>query len=291
MNMRNSNEMYVVQDDELYIWYFSLYNVKQSDLSNLSFLNNLRKKLINFHLEYIDLSQQHRIGELIPFPLLQDKKIDLKEEYKNFLDDFYQTKENFFMGFFPSWRIDKLDIEIETPSSSLWLMTKDGHFKEDYFFSRKTGELSCLSDMMKSKEIILGNEILNSNTGGINLKYVKDDDNGMYFTISTFTDMWWETVCLNQSLFDDTDYERGDFEIDNRYVAYHNTPRLNSFIRDLIHLAVEKYGFILEPGHEEFKYGIPLDGKIICQEDIDEGRVKLPDIDSFGKIVEAGSTF
>lgn len=65
-------------------------------------------------------------------------------------------------------------------------------------------------------------------------------------------------------------------------LAYSNTPRLNSYLRAL-KTCVESYGGSCEMDtrnkyFNNVDYGIPLDGKIIYQEDIDEGRICLEDI-------------
>lgn len=87
--------------------------------------------------------------------------------------------------------------------------------------------------------------------------------------------------------------ESGRVEIlkcsDNRKIAYRNTPRLNSFLRDLQYLVSEMggrcelYDFTLADNvtnkakeNNSSRKGLTLDGKIVYQEDIDEGRVKLP---------------
>lgn len=81
---------------------------------------------------------------------------------------------------------------------------------------------------------------------------------------------------------------------DNRLLAYRNTPRLNSFLRDIYALVQQMggkwfyesegkrmhynmgwdYEFPFEEAYND--HCVPLGGKIIYQEDIDEGRVILP---------------
>lgn len=78
-------------------------------------------------------------------------------------------------------------------------------------------------------------------------------------------------------------------KIDNRVIAYRNAPRYNSFLRGIKHIS-EKYGFEfcvregsinkIQRPYETFE-GVLLDGKIIYQEDIDEGRVKIPEIKDY----------
>jgi hypothetical protein len=107
------------------------------------------------------------------------------------------------------------------------------------------------------------------------------------FNIISHLNIWFETSRLKEGIF-----------YDNKILAYRNTPRLNSFLRDLRQL-VDKYGgkweFESEGQLMHYNYGwdysfpfesvyndhcVPLDGKIIYQEDIDEGRIALPPVDS-----------
>ena len=107
------------------------------------------------------------------------------------------------------------------------------------------------------------------------------------FNIISHLSIWFETSRLKEGVFHD-----------NKILAYRNTPRLNSFLRDLRQL-VDKYGgkweFESEGKLLHYNYGwdysfpfesvyndhcVPLDGKIIYQEDIDEGRITLPPVAS-----------
>ncbi|WP_367392019.1 hypothetical protein [Lewinella sp. LCG006] len=107
------------------------------------------------------------------------------------------------------------------------------------------------------------------------------------FRIASYLSIWFETTRTSEGVFHD-----------NKILAYRNTPRLNSFLRDLRQL-VDKYGCKWEFESEgkllhynyrwdysfpfESVYNdhcIPLDGKIIYQEDIDEGRITLPPVAS-----------
>ena len=72
--------------------------------------------------------------------------------------------------------------------------------------------------------------------------------------------------------------------IDNRLIAYRNTPRLNSFIRELKNFVLKNEGtwdFDLDIGSVKENQvppdGILLDGQLIYQEDIASGKVKIPE--------------
>ncbi len=83
--------------------------------------------------------------------------------------------------------------------------------------------------------------------------------------------------------------DEGNAFLDNRIIAYRNAPRYNSLLRGVKKLC-KKYGFSIDLAEGDLNYerstyetvdGILLDGKIIYQEDIEDGTIKLPCIDSF----------
>ncbi len=102
----------------------------------------------------------------------------------------------------------------------------------------------------------------------------------LFISINSSSNIWWEEITYSQN-------EKGricylDKPINNRKWAYRVTPRLNSFIRDVKKLVEELGGSLLLEEHNK-KYvtreGIVLDGNIVFQEDLDEGRINLHEID------------
>ena len=101
-----------------------------------------------------------------------------------------------------------------------------------------------------------------------------------YETLSCYicsnSTIWWENIELE---LDEKGYPIDISPINNRFFSYRITPRFNSFLRDM-KLFVNDVGGTIELDDEHHKdvteNGILLGGKIIYQEDIDEGRVKLP---------------
>lgn len=106
----------------------------------------------------------------------------------------------------------------------------------------------------------------------------KKENNGILcFTLSSKFTVWFEEV--HNFEYNDT-WDGGEESIlDNSFLAYKNTPRLNSLIKDLKYL-LDSIGlqYIIQYwGNQATPDGILLDGRIIYQEDIDEGRVLLPE--------------
>lgn len=98
-------------------------------------------------------------------------------------------------------------------------------------------------------------------------------------SIESSSTIWWDEI---EVTLDENDYPVDlDPSINNRFFSYRITPRFNSFLRDVTFKVNELGGTIeLESGNKKFvtPEGILLDGKIIYQEDIDEGTVKPPQL-------------
>ena len=96
-------------------------------------------------------------------------------------------------------------------------------------------------------------------------------------SISSNSTIWWDEIEV--TLGNDGYPIDLAQPVDNRFFSYRITPRFNSFLRDVILKAKELGGSVdLEGGNKRYvtSKGILLDRKIIYQEDIEEGRVKLP---------------
>ena len=100
------------------------------------------------------------------------------------------------------------------------------------------------------------------------------------------SNIWFEKVYRFEDPDEDFDEHIDGVFIDNRPIAYRLTPRLNSLLRDL-RLLADQHGaeVIFNDQRIEATYiypeyltehGILLDGRIIYEEDIREGRVSLP---------------
>lgn len=123
--------------------------------------------------------------------------------------------------------------------------------------------------------------------------FVMESDNAKFVSVSfniVSHCSFWLDITPNFKYFDvDNNLQLLEFS-DNRAIAYANTPRLNSFFRD-VRIAVEVYDAdcwlydskgLLSFNYEniqkdgEERMGLKLDNEIIYQEDIEEGRVNLP---------------
>ncbi len=105
-------------------------------------------------------------------------------------------------------------------------------------------------------------------------------ENKLSFEILSKSNIWWEEIDYEIS---SNGYKAGpglDPPHNNRDIAYRITPRFNSFIRALSEKILSLGGIfdVYNESHRNSvtKEGILLDGKIIYQEDIDNGLIELP---------------
>lgn len=126
---------------------------------------------------------------------------------------------------------------------------------------------------------------------GINLEDLKDNkDKDLAFSFYSKSNIWldkieWGFSSIRNEL-EKFGYSTVDPPFNNRPTAYRITPKFNSFLRKLKKLIDEldgrlEVGEVVIPGsipYEENPEGyILLDGQIIFQEDIDSGKIKIPD--------------
>lgn len=98
-------------------------------------------------------------------------------------------------------------------------------------------------------------------------------------TLQSESNVWFDTI--EDECNDNKEPVLVQRIIDNRYFAYRVTPRFNSFLRILREELFRMGGTIEFSSYKPYKNstenGILLDGKIIYQEDIDNGSVQLPE--------------
>ena len=119
----------------------------------------------------------------------------------------------------------------------------------------------------------------------------KSKEEKLYFNMYSRSNVWFDEIgvhwledddLFNSYIRDPTFY---DTPISNRPTAYRITPRFNSFWRDIknkvidmggeVEVDLTTSGYRLKKTNEEGY--ILLDGQVIFQEDIDSGKIKMPD--------------
>ncbi len=104
------------------------------------------------------------------------------------------------------------------------------------------------------------------------------DEFPFYIALGSSSDIWWPDLEAIAPEGASRFKEFLDDPLDNRPFAYRITPRLNSFVRDMNAITRNLGGKIYYEKANQYctEEGVLLDGKIIYQEDIDEGRVVPP---------------
>lgn len=238
-------------------------------------MNKNKKELIDalwyFHNGYIDISQKFQIGEIIPKELLDKYNINLKTVYKDCIKYIVNVEERVPL-------FDSVHDELKrlTPGNCWYhLITENCDAISGYYYIDRGKARSI--DEYGYKKLPSACETFSITALGCDISAIGKDEYFYEpdFSIDIYTDFWFPV----------TSKDWPERSYNNRYLAYHNTPRLNSYIRDLRNLWVKKCGWEFEialatPGVS--KTGeILLDGKIIYQEDVDEGRITLPRIEDY----------
>ena len=124
-----------------------------------------------------------------------------------------------------------------------------------------------------------------NNVPGLYLKDIEDLTFGFEevidFCLISSSNIWWEELLYGESK--EGEIYKFDIPKNNRPSSYRITPRLNSFLRDLKIKTKDLGGSILLEEYDKryvTEEGILLDGNIVYQEDIDEGRIDLSIIDN-----------
>lgn len=155
-------------------------------------------------------------------------------------------------------------------------------FKQGVLFSKYSGTTLVFDESTNAflnvpNQIDCNNSIFNIEaTGDYQLRELDDNYTNVQVGMSIFS---YSNIWLDTFNFDESRVFKGLGDVKNRVVAYRMTPRLNSFLRDFKN-KLELLGIELKQQECDTRYvteeGILLDGRIIYQEDIDEGRVMVP---------------
>lgn len=121
------------------------------------------------------------------------------------------------------------------------------------------------------------------NFPGVDLKEVGENENWqgyLNFSMYSSSNIWWEEISYTKD--ENGVVYKSDSPINNRSWAYRITPRFNSMMRDIKLITKQLGGSVLLEDYDKRFFtedGILLDNNIIYQEDIDERRVNLLDLD------------
>jgi len=283
--MKPSTHYTYIFEDNIH-WDFSI-PLSYDELSTPKIWKETKEKLIEFHGDYVDISQKYKMGELYGQNYLRHEKNDIKNVYKDFLNQFIESNKH--LSFF-IYSDDILFPQKAPPfrCSEIAFYNAKCEFIQDYVYDlydfKLLDEVIGKSTVSESVLDIFVYEAFNL---GFDKEGLIDPDNVIIrFGLGVASDLFYPKL---KNSWRGRYGSRDDFGlvVDNNVLAYRNAPRFNSYLRDLKDIFINKYEWLVEKSDEniffynefETEEGILLDGKIIYQEDIDEGRVKIPDVD------------
>jgi hypothetical protein len=228
----------------------------------------------NFSVPVTNLTWKDKVVEFDLEFLKKGEKFGLFYLMENILSDYERKRKSNYIEIIDNY-VELLSLRNYFPNefTSAYKFIGDFYINLPYIFD---GRMICKP--MKYHKPFLGLGILEfENYPGIDIsQYNKDESwNGtLHFSIDSSSNIWWEEILY---------FENDDCKIlNNRPWAYRITPRFNSFLRDIKLKTKELGGTILLEEYNR-KYvvedGILLDGNIIYQEDLDQGRLFLASID------------
>ncbi len=224
------------------------------------------------------------------------------------LTDFYGlhkihclTDENFTIAEFINKYQQNRIIQLHDGSEDIALMRiYDWDFLLENSYVKKLWDISILlpikvKEVWEYKHFSISGEnnslILQYYGLGFDLEKLKDNqDKDLIFVFYSKSTVWFDEIEMDFTSIggelEKFGYSTFDLPFDNRPTAYRITPRFNSFLRDLRKLTEElegrfEVGETIIPGTgSTFKNPegyILLDHQVVFQEDIDSGKVKIPD--------------
>lgn len=266
--MRPSTTYSYIFDDSS-PWSF-IIPLNANELTNSSTWLETQEKLINFHHDYLLLSQRYKLGELYGQEYLKELKLDFKNDYIEFLKQYFTQHE--YLTFFPR-NTKKLNLPCLF-SSELSYHNSQGEAVKNYIYDlhgfKKLEEIRHQTE--ECSEAVLAIE-----TNGFFRKNDfswEEDEYPIYFHLGIQTDLFYPQLKFG---FMKDPTIKSDQTFDNTELAYQNASRFNSYLKALKAL-ITKYGWVWEfdddePNHyREFltKDGILLDGKLVYYEDVRE---------------------
>jgi len=276
------NNIWINHEDEIFVRFTCILNLaKNSYIDVIAQLNRA------FH----EITYRHELLMTLSPEYCKHYALNYEDHYYNYLDS-----QNKLTEFFPSdgYEFYKKDT---SRVSKIFFKDQAGELTSSYvhyILNGPSGNPICLPNDKDTRMNLETSQFFYdaSPLSILYPTYVQEDADGKNVTVSfsieshcsfwldftsmfKYTDKNNEAQCLNYT--------------DNRLIAYANTPRLNSFFRDIRRSVQEYDGQCYLYDHKSFlsnnnpniqtealeRMGLTLDGRIIYQEDIDEGQIEM----------------
>lgn len=266
-------EKYTELYDEYPITFFLEYSQKEL-FRNSRLRAIIHNMIMMFRLDYYVLSLKHRYGMTLGSK--QFEKGGIEYYKREWIEVSKVQEEKNGLGFWFGGLIDDKFIQTNAMECRVQWYNSDSHLINDEVVDMKNAnnivDLPVMKNYLRYYPEMPA--MLIDSTGFLFNEEYDWDDYDIMFWLRIFSDFHYPYI---------KDKSTGEV-LDNRKVSFLNAPRYNSYLRDL-RLIADKYNIAYKFA-EEFKAGRPyesmngieIDGKIIYQEEIDEGRICLEDI-------------
>lgn len=252
--------------------------------------NNLQKDLFKLNCEIHQLTFKYKLLMTLSPEYCEMNKLDYFKNYKRYL----MHPENIHK-FMPLERYEYND-SYYLRVSKIFYWNDEGEIDSSYVAGISSDHnkrvMKCLPPNIKDDKLsnykdcdspLKSHVSINEDSG--NPEYIK-----CILTIFSNSMIWLDKID-NYFGYNLEGKLEHFFDQDNRALAYKNTPRLNSLLIGLKNLSKlyggkssinDYYSLLNETNKNKFedaanRNGIEIDGKIIYQEDIDEGRFIIPE--------------
>lgn len=294
------NNTWINHEDDLFLRYTSIIELPSD--SYLELIHEINK---SFH----NLTYKHKLLMTLSPEYCDYFGIDYIDHYITFLEE-NRNNPTFFL------------------TEGYEFYTKNNRRSSKIFFKNESGILTSshvhyiLNDSMGNPQMLLNDlNIRNSMDIEMNREefpyeaiplsilrptYLKENISKntitASFSIESHCSFWLDSIPLFK-FYDKNNNLQYLEHSNNKDISYANTPRLNSFLRDLTAIIKEYGGYselydyesLLSSDHENKnseameRKGLKLDGKIIYQEDIDEGNINMETFEWIGSEIESNN--
>lgn len=272
------NNIWSISEDDLFFRFYGHFQVASKEVE---------EKLLDLNLGLHNLTKRYELLMSLSPDYCAKFEIDYISHYHDFLSTQPKTEILPINGYEFYKRFD-------SRMSKISFLSKSGKVNSEYVHAidNYNGQVGLVkAPLLKNEEINLTKVVDAIPLYFYGGKPKLIDDNDAYafnFYIESYSNIW-KDVISSYKIYSDKFNKVNFSNLNNRTLAYYNTPRLNSFFREIDKLLKDFGGSCSIQIETDFYIeskilrkgdllGIPIDGKIIYQEDIDEGRISIEDI-------------
>lgn len=255
MNQTKNSTYYSRILNNSLVWYFQI-PINYLQLENESVLNRLQNKILNFNLDYIRISAKYDLAQILGKEFLKLTKTDLAAAYIDFQKSEFEIRR--VTAILPS--IEPISYG-NTDYKNLQASKLFYHDENNNIIGEEIYDLFGFKNLSRFLEVKT-----NVDTPVIEIDsppYAQNIDHSKFLkfnrnTINNFKNTTYPLqfgLSLKTNLFQDRFYSIESYKrevwmkptefngIDNSTIALQNSPRFNSFLRELTELWIKKYNW------------------------------------------------